>query len=512
MRIRLVALWLALLAVPTPGPAAEKTEAPPTRGSGSNSVENSVVKIFATARYPDFYKPWTKQAPSELTGSGVVIGRKRILSNAHVVEYASQVQVQANQTGDKIPATVEAVAPGIDLAVLKLEDESFFDSHPPLPRANKLPEIKDAVMAYGYPQGGNTLSITKGIISRIEFAQYNFPVSGLRIQIDAAINPGNSGGPVVAEDKMIGLAFSHLGGADNIGYIIPCEEIELFLQDVADGRYDGKPAMFDELQTLENPCLRPFLRLDKTVQGIIVHQPLGPGPDYPLKEWDVITRIGDAPVDNEGMINLGSILRVQFPYLVQRVAKNGKVPLRVVRDGKEMAVELPVTPDRPMVIPGLEGDYPPYFVYGPLAFSEATREYVGQLTSAGDNWIRWLSARGSPLMKRAMDKPAFEGERLVVVSSPLFPHKLSKGYSNPIAQVVKSVNGQRVKNLKHLVALLRDCKDEFVTVAFDSQAAETIVLPRVEAQAATEEILTDNGVRSQGSPDVMGIWNGKPAR
>ncbi len=120
-----------------------------------------------------------------------------------------------------------AIAPGIDLAVLQLDDPSFFDTHPPVARASKLPQIKDAVLAYGFPTGGSSLSITKGIVSRIEFASYNYPVSGLRIQIDAAINPGNSGGPAIAGDKMIGLAFSRLGGdTQNIGYIIPNEEVE----------------------------------------------------------------------------------------------------------------------------------------------------------------------------------------------------------------------------------------------------------------------------------------------
>src|SRR5712675_3155396 len=228
--------------------AAETDRAP--------AIENSVVKVFATMRYPDPFKPWTKQAPSEVTASGVVIEGRRILTNAHVVLYATQVQIQANAAGDKIPATVVAVAPGIDLAVLQLDDQSFFDTHPPVARASKLPQIKDPVLAYGFPTGGSSLSITKGIVSRIEFALYNYPVSGLRIQIDAAINPGNSGGPAFVNDRMIGVAFSHLGGADNIGYIIPCEEIDLFLEDIADGHYDGKPAMFDDLQTLENPALR----------------------------------------------------------------------------------------------------------------------------------------------------------------------------------------------------------------------------------------------------------------
>jgi S1-C subfamily serine protease len=495
--------------------AATKTDAPNTPAiAKSAAIENSVVKVFSTARYPDFYKPWAKQAPTEMTGSGVVIERKRILSNAHVVNYASQVQVQANQAGDKISATVEAIAPGIDLAVLKLDDESFFDTHPPLPRANTLPDIKDAVMAYGYPQGGTTLSITKGIISRIEFDHYNYPVSGLRIQIDAAINPGNSGGPVIAGDEMIGLAFSHLGGAENIGYIIPCEEIELFLHDVKDGRHDGKPAMFDELQTLENPALRPFLKLEKSVQGIIVHEPFGADPAYPLKEWDVITKIGDTPVDNQGMIKLGLNLRVEFAYLVQRLAKDGKVALTVVRNGKEMQVQLPVTSDRPSVIPSLNGAYPAYFVYGPLSFSTATRELLGGLAGGmNSEWAQWLSARGSPLLTRVYDKPAFEGERLVVVSSPLFPHKLSIGYSNPALQVVKSINGHRVKNLGHLVEIFRDSKDEFIRVEFDSRGGdETMVFPRAEMLAATDEILTDNGIRNQGSPDTLAIWNAKPAR
>src|SRR6202042_2938298 len=215
---------LALSAALPAGAAQHASSEPP-------AIENSVVKVFATMRYPDAFKPWTKQAPTEITASGVVIEGKRILTNAHVVLYASQVQVQANQAGDKISATVEAVAPGIDLAVLKLEDESLFDTHAPIKRAAAVPQIKDAVLAYGFPAGGTSLSITKGIVSRIEFAPYGYSVSGLRIQIDAAINPGNSGGPAVVGDNMIGLAFSALNNAQNIGYIIPNEEIELFLKD-----------------------------------------------------------------------------------------------------------------------------------------------------------------------------------------------------------------------------------------------------------------------------------------
>ena len=294
-----LAATLVTLHAATAESAAGKTQpaAVPVASAESktNTVENSVVKVFSTVRYPDPYKPWSKQAPTEVTGSGVVIEGKRILSNAHVVLYASQVQVQANQAGDKISATVEAIAPGIDLAVLKLDDETFFESHPPLPRANTLPEIKEAVMAYGYPIGGTSLSITKGIVSRIEFTTYNYPVSGLRIQIDAAINPGNSGGPAVVGDKMIGLAFSHSAARKTSAISFPARKSNCFSRTSRMAVMTANPPCSTILQTFENPALRSFLKLDKSVEGVIVHKPDSSKPAYPLKEWDVITELATPP-------------------------------------------------------------------------------------------------------------------------------------------------------------------------------------------------------------------------
>jgi S1-C subfamily serine protease len=475
------------------------------------ALENSVVKIFSTMRFPDPFKPWTKQAPSEATASGVVIEGRRILTNAHAVLYASQVQVQANAAGDKVAATVLAIAPGIDLAVLQLDDPSFFDTHPPVARASKLPQIKDAVLAYGFPTGGSSLSITKGIVSRIEFASYNYPVSGLRIQIDAAINPGNSGGPAIAGDKMIGLAFSRLGGdSQNIGYIIPNEEVDLFLKDIAGGHYVGKASMYDDLQTLENPALRDFLKLDKGVEGMIVHRPDKADASYPLKEWDVITRIGDTPIDNQGMVKIDKDLRVNFGYMIQRLVKDGKLPLTVVRGGKTLKIELPVSAERPTLAADLHGEYPSYFVYGPMVFSRATRQFLSGFENNA-NLLRLLGFVKSPLVTRVFDTPTPDLEELVIVSSPFFPHKLANGYSNPTGSVVYSINGTPIKSLAHLVSVLRDLKDPFVTIEFGSKGGEALVFSRTAIMAATDEILTDNGVRAQGSPDMMAVWQPKPS-
>jgi S1-C subfamily serine protease len=485
----------------------------PGKQSGSDSVQNSVVKVFSTVRMPDTLRPWAKQAPQEISGSGVIIEGHRILTNAHVVLYANQIQIQANQSGDKVSATVEAIAPDIDLALLKLDDESLFSTHPPLARANTLPDVKDAVMTYGFPTGGTNLSITKGIVSRIEFTYYNYPVSGLRIQIDAAINPGNSGGPTVVGDKMIGVAFSRLGGnAENIGYIIPCEEVELFLKDISDGHYDGKPLMTDELQTFENSALRPYLKVDNSVTGIIVHQPASSDASYPLKPWDIITKIGDTTIDDEGMVNIGNNLRVKFQYLIQKIAAKGKIPLSIVRGGKEMKIKLPVSSENPMLIQDLHGSYPPYFIYGPFAFSIATYEFVSNLKNAGASQLITNVIFGNPLITRMGEKPAFPGEEFVVVSSPFFPHALAKGYSNPIARVVKTVNGIPIRNLNHLVQVLRDSREEFDVFTFWGKGGETMVFPRKKMKEATDEILTDNGIRSQGSQQVLAVWGAKKER
>jgi S1-C subfamily serine protease len=507
---RILPALACLLALPGIA-AAQDSESPAGSGAGSRSVESSIVKISSRRSLPDCQRPWTTQSPQEIGGSGVVIEGKRILTNAHVAIYSHQLQIQGNEAGDKYTATVEALAPEIDLALLKLEDESFFDAHPPVARASELPELKAAVMAYGYPTGGNGLSITKGIVSRIEFAAYGYSTSGLRIQIDAAINPGNSGGPVMIGDRMIGIAYSTLSGSQNIGYIIPNEEIDLFLGAISGGRYAGKPMLYDSSQTLENPALRRFLRMAKGSHGLVVTEPASSAADYPLRKWDVITRIGDKSVDDEGMIRIAGDVRVRFAYQVQRIVSNGRVPLTVIRGGKELKVDVPVGYSRPAILASLNGAYPSYFIFGPLVLSTATEDYFQSIVGGnnGTGVYSWLGYHGNPLLTRRSEGPAFPGEELVVVSSPLFPHKLSQGYDNPMGQVVRSVNGVAVKSLRHLVQLLRDSRDDFVAIDFAGSQMESIVFPRAETIAGTESILNDNGIRRQGSPEVLGVWNSR---
>jgi len=242
---------------------------------------------------------------------------------------------------------------------------------------------------------------------------------------------------------------------------------------------------------------------------MLVRQVLSNDRTYPLKKWDVITKIGDTRIDSQGMIKLSANLRVRFQYMIQHLAKDSRVPVSVWRGGQDVQVEVPTPSSRAALLPNMEGAYPSYFVYGPLVFSNSTMAFV---SSYHENLLAYTSVATGPMVKRFLDNPAFEGERLVVVSSPFFPHVLSKGYGNPTGLVVKTVNGLAIKNLAHLVELLRDCTEEFVTIEFSGRGTETLVFPNKQTLAATEEILSANGVRSQASPDMLLIWSARVPR
>jgi hypothetical protein len=219
----------------------------------------------------------------------------------------------------------------------------------------------------------------------------------------------------------------------------------------------------------------------------------------------VITAIAGVAVDDQGMILANDNLRVGLHYQIQHSARDGRIGLSIMRGGKKQSVEVPLQVARPALIKALDGVYPSYFIYGPVVFSRATLDLVSGMRGPGS-----MTAASWPMMTQMLDGPTPEREELVVIPAPLFPHAISKGYGSVLNSVVYSINGVTVRSLHHLVMLLRDLKDEFVVIGIDGKReGEGLVFRRSEMLAATEEILSDNGVREQGSPDMMAVWHGK---
>ena len=342
-----------------------------------DQISDSVVKIYSTLREPNFVRPWTKDSAREASGSGVILAGKRILTNAHVVAYASQVFVQANQSTERVPAKVKVFVPELDMAILEVDNPAFFEQRPPLPLADNLPAMKQSVSVYGYPVGGEQLSITQGVVSRIEYRSIAYGSSAVRIQIDAALNPGNSGGPAVSDGKLIGLVFSKYSAGDNIGYLLAAEEVKMLLKAVEKGPYPGKLQLGEEVATTENEALRAKLGLEKEA-GVLIVQPFSDKPDYPLKRWDVLLKIGDQPLDSQGNVKVLDELRLNYQYLVPKLARDGHVKLTVFRDRKTIEVDAPVRARIDLVMPPLLGKYPRYFIYGPMVFTQATQDIAAR--------------------------------------------------------------------------------------------------------------------------------------
>lgn len=487
----LLTLGLALLVVFTPAPDAS---AQPE----DEVIRQSVVKIFTTSRRPNLFQPWTRQQPSESTGSGVIIDGNRILTNAHVVDYGRRILVQPYQSSDKYEGEVVAIARGIDLALIELEDESFFERYPAAPLTEDMPRIGSTVYALGYPMGGDALSVTAGIVSRFEFTEYNSPTLGQRLQVDTALNPGNSGGPVFVDNKVVGVVFSGIPAAENIGYVIPTDEINMFLDDVEDGKYDGNPRMFVTMQTAENPALRERLGLERSDTGLIVTDA---EEDSELKRWDVITAIGEHDIDNRGMVDVDGGFRLHFGYYVAKLGKGGTVPLTVIRDGEEITIDYPVSHTKNFLQQPLDGRYPSYLIHGPMVFMPSYAE----LASAASRAAGPLSAADNPIITRLGDEAKFEGEELVTLPSPFFPHRVTKGYELGVLPVLESVNGEKVKSLSHLAEILRDAEGQFIEFDFAGTTNETLVFEREELEEATDEILDDAGIRSRASDDILEI-------
>ncbi|MCA9234690.1 MAG: trypsin-like peptidase domain-containing protein [Planctomycetales bacterium] len=495
----------AAVVEPPAMPADATTEEPSTAeqpSTGAVDVADHVVKLLVTKRTPDFLRPWARSAPSKASGSGVVLPGGKILTNAHVVSYASEVLVQLRKGGDQLRAKVVAFSPDIDLALVQLDDPAAIADLPGLAFGDELPVVKDKVSVYGYPKGGDDLSITDGIVSRIEFTSYYNDAAGVRVQVDAALNSGNSGGPALRDGKIIGLVFSKIEEADNIGYLIPVEEILAFLDDAADDHIDGRPQLWDGFQTAENTALREFVKLPADVTGVIYQNKQHHDEDYPLQPWDVVTHVGPHSIDNQGYVEVRDDLRMRFNYFIPQLAVDGKVPLTVWRDGQAIEVEAPVSPRRDLVISTLRGEYPEYFIYGPVTFTNVTREMLQALGGKGVNYMMQID---SPVIARMMDSRREPGEEIVVVATRMFPHPSIQGYSNYPFGAIGSVNGVEVKNLRHLAQLLDDCQDEFVRFE-PSDHSEPLVFRRDEIEAATESILEDEGIRYQASPTLRDVF------
>ena len=476
--------------------AAALCGAPAARGE--SLVRDSVVKVYTTRQVPSYGDPWSPGAIESLTGSGCVIAGRRILTSAHVVSDRTFVAVRGNGDSEKHEARVVHVSHDADLAVLSVDDAGFWAGLQPLP-LGPLPPSQREVLVYGFPLGGDTLSVTRGVVSRVEHQYYLHGGRELLAgQIDAAINPGNSGGPVVLDGEVVGIVMQGDTGADNIGYMVPTPVVRHFLDDVADGRYDGFPALGIDWQPVENQDLRELYSLPADRTGVLVTRVL---PDSAalnlLRRGDVLLSIDGHDLGGDGTVEFRPRERTSFAYVVDRQQVGTALLLEVLREGAIQSVHLTLGTGgaNPVVVGPEQYDRPPsYFVFGGLVFSPLTLSY---LESWGEDW----SIEAPPHLLAELERaPSVAGEQAVVLVKVL-ASSISEGYHDLADEVVSSVDGVRPRDLAELVRLVEDGIGAFLRIGYSGDSRE-IVLRRARARVASAGILAGYGIPADRSADL----------
>jgi len=452
-----------------------------------------VVKIYATTQAPNFDCPWQADSPSASTGSGVIIAPGLILTGAHVVSHATFLQVQKYSDANKELAQLHAVCHEADLALLAV-NKSFTKGVEPA-ALGELPELGDTVSVVGFPVGGEEVSITEGVISRIEVQQYEHSKRRLlAATVDAAINEGNSGGPVFMNDKVIGIAFQTLKDAENIGEIVPPPLIRHFLEGTTAGRMPQIPGLGIGIQNLENPLQRKMLGMKKSDTGVLITQvEYGNSAWGVLKVGDTLLSLGGQSVANNGTIRYRDLFRTKLDVALCEYYVGDTLKLKILRDGKKLSVKVELMPWAPLVPRSRYGTKPQYIIYGGLVFQSLTRHYL-------ETWEDWWEKAPNQLLHEYYNGTKSKNRREVIILTQVLSDELNLGYDTLDNQIVKTVEGKPMSDLAQLAKIVRAAKQ---TITIELTNGCSIVIDAEQEKERNELILERYQVPKFASADLI---------
>ncbi|YCM44074.1 trypsin-like peptidase domain-containing protein [Verrucomicrobiaceae bacterium 227] len=459
------------------------------------SLYDSVVKIEIATQTPDYRTPWNSGRFQGGHGTGFIIGPNQILTNAHVVSDARRVLVTRRGSSQKHVAKVKHIAHDCDLALVELQDfEPFKDL--PIMEIGGMPDLESRVSAIGYPVGGERLSVTQGIVSRIDFSSYSHSRadSHLVIQIDAAINPGNSGGPVVQDGKVVGVAFQGNTQADNVGYIIPTPVVNRFRKDIEDGSYDHYMDIGISPFPLFNPAMRQAYKMPANGKGVLVANVVPEGPsDGVLERGDVLLTIDGNEIDSAGNIRIGGEF-VDMNEIVERKFAGDKVALTVLRNGEKLEKEITLIAFPFSRIYSIQYEkVPRYSFFSGLVFQPLDLNLFA--TFNFDN------RRLRQLFSDYVSEGHFREYEDIVVLTRVENDRLTTHMGKFSGMVVDEVNGVKIKNLRQLHETLNAGNPpEFHVIKFNG-ASVPLIIPSAEVPTAQKRIMAQVGITKAAQLD-----------
>lgn len=458
-----------------------------------NDPLNAVVKLDVSSATRSCILPWVAIQDS-CSGSGVVIAPGRILTCAHCVADATYIRVRKNNEDAIFHAETEFIDHDRDLSLLRVEDPVFMAGIVPM-ELGETPKEQSEVIAVGFPIGGDLISYTRGIVSRIEDIEYAHGRQRmLAVQVDAAINPGNSGGPVLDMDtlRVVGIAFQGRKDGESLGYLIPAEIVRCFLDDMADGRLDGVHESLFVIEELESEAKRRFLGMAPGQTGVEVTYVSPALCEDSLHIGDILMEIDGHRVANNGVIRVegNQIRSLKHPFNMRQIGDH--VPVKVLRDGKVIPLSVLVEKMNTYSRRFLYEKAPDWFVWGGFVFTTFSYSYAGQVSKC-----------------RIFDDVFSEDkehpdDRFVMVSQ-VFSDVSVEGYLGLDGTHVRSIDGVKVRNLPHLVELLEGSTNKFVQLGMDigNKWDSHVVVDAAQMREVTPRVMRRFKIPVDRSEDLL---------
>lgn len=437
----------------------------------AQDVRNSVVQITVKSSSMDLLYPWRQGYAEESVGSGVIIDGHRILTAAHVVDNALMLDVRRVGSAKRAPAKVLYRSDERDLAIITVDDPEFFKGAEPI-ALGSMPRLAEDITVWGFP-GGDQLAITKGIVSRIEFAEYVYSGhSNLVVQVDAAMNGGASGGAAISDGKLAGINFQSSENAEGEAFIVPVPVVQQFLKDIEDGEVNGVPNLAIWFKQMLNPQLREHFGLVGGQSGLLITRVAGiEAASGVFKPGDIIMSLDGEAIADDGTVTFADGDRIDYDWLIARRQVGDVIFVTLLRDGEVENVHYTLQYSRQQSLQvkhhasGLKADYQ---VIGGLVFQSLNSNYI-QNAFKKEDVPAWMTSASL----RYRELPLGEKEQLVFIAD-ILPDAINQGYESYVDEPLKSVNGMLVRSMDDLRAGLADASDS-LRLTFANEAEGIVV-------------------------------------
>lgn len=439
--------------------AIKATNTTPTTelvGPQQDEVLDSFVRVNATIQTFNAGQPWQRNNPQRRSGLGALISPTEIITAAEMVANQTYLELESADSSQSVQAKVVAIDYKANLALLSpVGDAGFLASKKPLEMAQPA-KIGDTVDVWQFEDNGTTLKTTAIIRAVDTSATFLSGNSFLTYILKGSMQSASSSFtlPATRDGKFLGVLTSY-DSDDQTSEVIAPEIIETFLRDARDGTYEGFPSLGFATQRTEDKSFREFLGLSEDGGGLYISKVKSDSPadKAGLKEGDVLLAIDDSELDRRGYFQHPVYGPLPWTVLIRSGKTVGdSISMTILRDGKESTMNATLeAPEEPLIPRHINDSPPPFLIKGGLVFQELSREY---LRAFGENW----STRAPLPLMYALENPEhFEETRdSIVFLARVLPNPATIGYDRLGGIIVNGANGQAVRDIAELAAVLNE--------------------------------------------------------